>query len=305
MHIVIKIYKSIVIAGLLLVAPYAQAKLQIFACEPEWAALAKELGVNEVAVFSATTAMQDPHHIQARPSLIAKMRRADLLICNGAGLEAGWLPVLLRRAANPAVQPGQAGYFAAADYVTLIDIPHKLDRAGGDVHPQGDPHFHTDPRNISKVAPALATRLQQLDPENTDLYLKQAEHFMRKWQQAIEGWQQRASSLRDVPVVTQHKSWSYLIKWLGLKEIARLEDKPGVPPSAVYLEALLNRLRQQPASMILRARYQAARPSEWLAERSGLPVVILPYTVGGNASSTDLFGLFDTSISLLLKAVQP
>jgi len=293
-----------VITGLLLVAPFAQAKLQVFACEPEWAALAKALGGDEVSVFSATTAMQDPHRIQARPSLIARMRRADLVICNGAGLEAGWLPVLLRRAANPAAQAGTAGYFEAADYVSLIDIPHNVDRAEGDVHPQGDPHFHTDPRNITNVAVALTKRLQQLEPDKAGRYKRQAGHFMQQWRQAIHRWQQQAKPLRGVAIVTQHKSWSYLINWLGLKEVARLEAKPGVPPSTVYLEQLLLRLKQQPASMILRTAYQQGRPSAWLAERSGLPVVVLPYTVGGNEAATDLFALFDETIRLLLLAVQ-
>ncbi len=305
MHIDFNLYRAMLISGLLLVASCAQATLQVFACEPEWAALAKVLGGDHVEVYSATTAMQDPHHIQARPSLIAKMRRADLVICNGAGLEAGWLPVLLRRAANPAIQPGKVGYLEAADYVTLIDIPRSVDRAEGDVHPQGDPHLHTDPRNITLVALELAKRLQQLEPDKADQYKRQTRHFMKKWQQAIDRWQQQARPLRGVPIVTQHKSWSYLIRWLGLKEVARLEAKPGVPPSAIYLETLLNRLKQQPAKMILRAGYQAARPSEWLAERSGLTVVILPYTVGGNESAVNLFALFDETLRLLLKAATP
>lgn len=283
---------------MLFAAPVAAA-VNVFACEPEWGALVREIGGERVKVYVATTAQQDPHHIQARPSLIGKLRRADLLVCTGAQLEIGWLPVLLRRAANPRVQPGQPGHFEAAQYVTLLDVPASVDRAHGDVHPDGDPHIHTDPRNIEKVAQALGERLAALDPANAAAWRRDTAAFLERWRTALQSWQQRAEALRGLPVVTQHKSWTYLIHWLGLKEIIRLEPRPGVPPSASHLQQVLATVRQTPVKAILRAAYQPPRAADWLHDKTGIPVLALPYTVGGNARATDLFGLFDDTLTQL------
>src|SRR5215468_3258665 len=156
-----------------LAAP-AHAALRVFACEPEWAALTQELGGSLVDVSSATNALQDPHQVQARPSLIARMRAADLVVCTGAELEIGWLPVLLQQSGNAKVQPGQPGNFAAADYVRKLEVPTQLDRAQGDVHASGNPHIQTDPRNIALVGSALATRLAQVDPAHATQYAQRA-----------------------------------------------------------------------------------------------------------------------------------
>lgn len=290
---------------LLMVTFPVSATLNVFACEPEWASLAQELGRSNLKVFAATSAQQDPHRIQARPSLIAKMRRADLLVCTGAELEIGWLPVLLRRAANPKVQPGQAGYFEAAQHVTLLDKPARVDRAEGDIHAAGDPHIHLNPHNISRIAEALTATLAVLDPQNADTYKQNRDDFLHRWQQAIVGWEQQASSLRHQQVISQHKSWTYLFDWLGLQEVARLESKPGVPPSTGYLSQILQTLQQQPARAILVAPYQNPQAAEWLHARTVIPVVELPYTVGGNPEAKNLFGLFDSTISKLRAVLTP
>ena len=141
----------------------AHAALRVFACEPEWAAVAREIGGDKVETSSATSPDQDVHYLQARPSLIAQVRRADLVFCTGADLEVGWLPVLLRQAGNAKVQPGQPGYFEAASAVSMLEVPTSVDRSQGDVHPFGNPHIQTDPRNIAKVAAAVAERLAKLD----------------------------------------------------------------------------------------------------------------------------------------------
>ncbi len=285
---------------LLLVTLPVSAALNVFACEPEWASLVQELGGDKVKIFSATTAQQDPHRIQARPSLIARMRRADLLVCNGAGLETGWLPVLLRRAANPKVQPGQPGYFEAAQHVALLDKPQRVDRAEGDIHAAGDPHIHLNPHNISRIAKALTDTLTAIDPDNTVVYQQNRDDFLNHWHQAIARWETQANPLRGLPIVSQHKSWTYLLDWLGMKEIARLEPKPGVPPSTAYLTQVLTTLQQQPARAVLVAPYQSPQAANWLHSRTTTPVVILPYTVGGNAKASNLFGLFDSTIQQLL-----
>jgi len=290
---------------LLFVTFSASARLNVFACEPEWAALVEELGHDNIKVFSATTAQQDPHRIQARPSLIAKMRRADLVVCTGADLEIGWLPVLLRRAANPKVQPGQPGYFAAAQYVSLLDKPTRLDRAEGDVHAAGDPHIHLNPNNISRVSKALTDTLVAIDPENAIVYKKNRDDFLIRWLQAVERWEQQAKTLRNLRVVTQHKSWAYLLDWLGIQEIARLEPKPGIPPSTAYLGQVLESLQHQSANAILIANYQSPKPAKWLQQRTGIPIIMLPYTIGGSNDADNLFRLFDTTLEQLQTGVKP
>ncbi len=289
----------------LLIAARAQASVQVFACEPEWAALAGEIGGANVETTSATNALQDPHYIQARPSLIAAVRKADLLICSGSGLEDGWLPVLLRKGNNPKIQPGQPGHLTASQYVNRLDIPAVLDRAQGDLHAQGNPHIQTDPRNIALVARVVAQRLQQIDPANAEAYRGNLAAFEEKWNAAIAKWQEQAAPLRGERVVLHHRSWVYLDNWLGLVEEATLEAKPGVPPSAAHLNELLAQLKASPAALIIRAPYQDPQPSEWLTRQTGIPNAALPFTVGGTPDATDLYSLFDVTIRILLEKMEP
>jgi len=298
-----KMQKILMMFTLLLIVRSAAA-VDVFACEPEWAALAQELGGDRVEVFTASAALQDPHRIEARPTLIAKLRQADLLVCTGADLETGWLPMLLRKASNDRVQPGKPGHFLAAQHVPLKEIPARLDRAEGDVHAFGNPHIQTDPRNIAKVAQALAQRLAQIDASQSAFYAERHQAFAARWQAAMQRWEQQAAPLRSVPVVVQHKSWVYLQDWLGLVEVATLEPKPGIPPSSGYLAEVLTQLHQQPARMVIRAAYQDGRSSEWLSKQAGIPAVELPFTVGGNDNAQDLFALFDDTLAQLLGAIK-
>src|SRR2546429_6935 len=185
----------------LVVALPATAALNVFACEPEWTALAQELGVYKVSIYSATTALQDPHRIEARPSLIARIRSADLLICSGSELEIGWIPLLLTQSGNSKIQLGSPGYFEASQHVARLEIPKVIDRALGDMHPGGNPHVHTDPRNIARIAPALMERMSELDPANAESYRSRGRSFLERWQAAIARWEQQATPLKGVPVV--------------------------------------------------------------------------------------------------------
>jgi zinc/manganese transport system substrate-binding protein len=282
----------------------AHAALNVFACEPEWGALARELGGDAVKVYTATTAMQDPHRIEARPSLIAQMRRADLAVCTGAELEVGWLPLLLRESGNAAVQPGRPGYFEAARHVTMLEKPALVDRSQGDVHAAGNPHIQTDPRNLARVGAALSLRLAEIDPAHAEGYQARWRAFSARWDAAIARWQQQATPLKGMPVAVQHKSFTYLLAWLGMREVATLEPKPGVEPSLGYLTEVAARLKTTPARMVLRAAYQSPRASDWLAQRADIPAVALPFTVGGTPGADDLFGLFEVTLTELLKAAK-
>ena len=286
----------------LMASQAANAALNAFACEPEWGALATELGGDKVNVFNATNAQQDVHHIEAKPSLVAQLRKADLLICTGAELEVGWLPVILRQSANDKLKVGKLGNFEATHYVRMLEIPTRLDRADGDVHASGNPHIQTDPRNIGKVAEALAQRLAEVDATNATFYQGRYNDFNQRWQNAIKRWQAQAAPLKGVSIVVQHKGFPYLEDWLGLKEVATLEPKPGVEPSSAHLAEVLAKLQKQPAKMVISAAYNSDRPSQWLSERAKIPAVALPFTVGGSARAEDLFSLFDDTIARLLEA---
>jgi zinc/manganese transport system substrate-binding protein len=283
-----------------LFSPLSNAALRVLACEPEWAALTQELGGNLVEVSSATTALQDPHQIQAKPSLIARVRNADLVVCTGAELEIGWLPVLLQQSGNAKVQQGQPGNFAAADNVRKLDVPTQLDRAQGDVHAAGNPHIQTDPRNIAQVAIALSTRLQQIDAAHASDYAKKQADFTQRWQQAITRWAAQAAPLKGTAVVSQHKAFVYLYDWLGMKEVAVLEPKPGVEPTASHLQEVLSALKASPARMVIYAAYQDSKASEWLNKNGGVTAVKIPFTVGGTEGAKDLFSLFDDTLARLL-----
>lgn len=279
----------------------AWADLSVFATVPEWGALAQELGGDKVKVYTATTGLQDPHHVEARPSLIARARNADLVVATGAELEAAWLPLVLQQAGNAKVQPGRAGFFEAAAAVPLLGKPARLDRAEGDVHAAGDPHIQGDPRNIQRVAAPLAARMAQLDPGNAAAYEARLRQFTERWTAAISRWEQRAAPLKGVAVVVQHKGFAYLEAWLGLRQVAALEPKPGLEPTASHLSNVIETLRRQPAKMVLRAAYQDGRASEWVAQRARINAVVLPFTVGGNDAAKDLFALFDDTVERLLK----
>jgi zinc/manganese transport system substrate-binding protein len=285
-------------------AQEANASLNVFACEPEWASLVKRLGGDKVTVDSATTARQDPHHIQARPSLIAKLRRADMLICSGAELEVGWLPMLQRKAGNQKVLSGKRGYFEAAMVVERLDIPEVLDRSMGDVHASGNPHVHLDPRRVLTIAMALSERMIELDPQNSDHYRSKQDNFKHTWLAAMERWQQSAEPLKGLRLVVHHQSWSYLFDWLQIINAGALEPKPGLPATASHLTRLKLELEQHPAAAIVHTHYQSPKAARRFSELSGLEVVELPYTVGGGEGVTDLYSLFDETLKRLLRLVQ-
>ena len=287
--------------AMLLLAGGAHAALSIFATVPEWGALAQELGGDKVKVYVATTGLQDPHRIEARPSLIARARSADLVVATGAELEIGWLPLVLQQIGK---SPSGPGYFEATSAVPLLDKPARLDRAEGDVHPFGDPHIQTDPRNIARVATALAQRLGELDRANAAFYAQREKDFTARWSAAIAKWEQQAAPLKGVPVVVQHKGFTYLAHWLGLREVASLEPRPGIEPTAAHLAQVLALLEKDPAKMVIRAAYQNDQASLWLAQRAKVKAVTLPFTVGGTPGAKDLFGLFDDTVQRLLQAAQ-
>jgi len=293
-------FRIVLILALSLSAGPAFTALNIFTCTPEWGALSKELAGDKANVYIATNALQDPHHVEARPSLIARARSADLVVCTGAQLEIGWLPLVMTQAGNSKIQVGQPGYFEASRLVNMLEVPSSVDRSQGDVHPGGNPHIHLDPRNISKIASALAERMAQLDSADADGYRGRAQKFLERWQQAITRWEKEAAPVKGMKVVVYHKNMTYLDAWLGIREVGEIEPKPGLPPTTAHLSELLGRLEKEPAKAVVRAAYNEPRAVEWLSQQARIPAVMLPFTVGGTDKAKDLFALFDDTIERLV-----
>jgi len=286
------------------VAQPAHATLKVLATTADWGSLTTELGGDKVNVYTATSALQDVHQVDAKPSLVARARTADLVVANGGDLEIGWLPVLLQESGNAKIKPGAQGYFEATSAVRLIDIPTAVDRSMGDIHALGNPHIHLDPRNVAAVAKALTARLASLDAANAPYYQQRGADFQARWQQAMARWDAQAAPLKGTPVVVIHKDQSYLCRWLGLNQLAAIESKPGVPPSAGYLSELTTKLSADRPKLILRNAYNDPKAAEWLSQKIGAPIVTLPFSVGGTPEAKDLFGLFDDTLSRLQAAVK-
>jgi zinc/manganese transport system substrate-binding protein len=288
-----------------LLSPGAARALEVFACEPEWAALVRVL-VPEARVVSATHSRQDPHHIEARPALIAQLRRADLAVCTGASLEAGWLPMLQQRAANARVMDGAPGMFYAADQVDLIDTAQAgAGPFGGHVHAEGNPHFHVDPRRLLEVARELAQRVTRLAPERADSVRARLSAFEASWTARIEAWRSAAAPLRGRKVAAQHGTFAYLWDWLGIDQTVDLEPLPGMPPTPRHLQHLITQFRAQAAPWaVVVAEYQDPRPARWLVAQLDTPVrlLVLPATVSDPAAPDALGAWIDSLLRVLLKA---
>ena len=290
------------LVAMLAIASPAQAAIKVLATTADWAALTVELGGDRVNVYTATSALQDVHQVDAKPSLVARARSADLVVANGAELEIGWLPVLLQESGNAKIKPGQPGYFEATAAVRLMDIPTSVDRSMGDIHPLGNPHIQLDPRNVAAVAKALTTRLAAIDAANAPYYQARGADFQARWQQAMARWETAAAPLKGASVVVIHTDQRYLCRWLGLNQLATIEPKPGVPPSAGHLSELVAQLSANKPKLILRNAYNQPKAADWLSQKIGVPVVTLPFSVGGTPQAKDLFGLFDDTIERLLAA---
>lgn len=293
------------LAGCLLWGAGAAQALTVFACEPEWAALVRQLAP-AAEVRSATHARQDPHHIEARPSLIAQLRKADLAVCTGAELEAGWLPTLQQRAGNPRVQEGAAGLLFASDHLKLIDPRPPGSFLEGDVHAAGNPHPQLDPRRVLQMATVIASRLEQVDPAGREGYRTRLAAFQADWPARIAQWERRTAPLKGMKVAAQHSTFAYLWRWLGIELVADLEPKPGVPPTPGHLQKVLQSVRQAPPRLVVVSAYQDPRGAQWLAQQlgPGAAWLQLPSTVTEEPPTDTLPGLYDHLIDRLLAAAR-
>ncbi len=270
--------RSVIALGIGLLSLPAYSEVRVFACEPEWASLTQALGGEHVSIYTATSNEQNPHYIQARPSLIAKARRADLLVCTGAELEIGWLPLLIRKSGNPAIQVGQKGHFLATDTMTLLGKPAVLDRSLGDIHAAGNPHVHLDPERLLTVAERVTQTLVSIDVANSEDYQRNLAVFSEEWKEKMVAWRSLASPLRGQSIVVHHDNWLYLQQWLGLNKLAALEPKPGVPPTSSHLSGLVSQVKQTDVYGIVYANYQDKKAADWLSDKTGVATLALDFS---------------------------
>jgi zinc/manganese transport system substrate-binding protein len=254
-----------------------RAELRVVATVPDLAALASEVGGKLVRVRSLSLPTQDPHFVDAKPSLALELNRADLLLLVGMDLEIGWLPTLLVGARNPAIQPGAGGHLDCSQFVTKMDVPGQaVDRSQGDIHPGGNPHYLYDPRAGEVVAAGIAGRLAQIDPSHAGTYRSNAEALVKRLHAARAGWEKTMAPYRGTPVIGYHKTWTYLCDWLKLEQSGFLEPKPGVPPNPRHVAQLLAQARQLKVRLVLQEEHYPDATSRLVAERIPAPLVRLP-----------------------------
>ena len=255
----------------------ARADLKVVATVPDLAALARAVGGDKVSVQSLAVSTQDPHFVDARPSLMLDLNKADLLLAVGLQLEVGWLPALQTGARNEKILGGGTGFLDCSQFVKLLEVPPvPQDRSHGDVHPGGNPHYLYDPRAAVPVARGIAARMGQLDPKNAQAYQANLARFTQELEAARKGWEQRLAPLKGAPIVAFHKSLPYLADWVGFDTVAFLEPKPGIPPNPSHVAEVLGLARSRKARMLVQEEYYPTNTSRLVATKIPAPLVVLP-----------------------------
>jgi zinc/manganese transport system substrate-binding protein len=279
------------VSVVLLLGSTAEAKVNVLATVPDLGALAREVGGEHVAVKVLARSTQDPHFVDARPSLILDASNANLLILNGMELEVGWLPAILTNSRNQSIQPGQPGYLDASTLITPKEVPReKLDRSMGDIHTGGNPHYTLDPRNGLLVARGIAERLGAIDPQHAKAYQANLAKFDRTLSARIAEWEKAFAPFKGTDVVTYHKSWIYFVEWAGFDEVAYVEPKPGLPPSAGHVARVLGVIKQRKVPFILQEEWYPAGTSEQLSRLGGARLVRVPGQTREGQSYPDHIG---------------
>jgi zinc/manganese transport system substrate-binding protein len=285
--------------GALLSAANAEAKLRVVGTLPDFAVIASELGGSRVETDSLIGGKEDPHFVDAKPSHVLRVNRADLLICIGLGLESGWLPVLLTQARNGKVQPGAPGYLDASQVIRAKDVPVKADRAMGDVHGGGNPHYYVSPPEMFKVSQAIHKKFLELDPEGRADYDRRWQAFSGKFKQKMGALKAALAPLAGSKVVEYHKSWIYLLDWMGFVSVGALEPKPGIPPSPGHVTELLMQVKTQSVRFVFREVYHSDRLSQVFADKAGAKLLDLPTMVGAEPGIKTIWDKWDRMIQLL------
>jgi zinc/manganese transport system substrate-binding protein len=288
--------KTIITFCILLLASPACAAVKVVATLPWIGSLAREIGKDNVTVTTLVKVSQDPHSIEAKPSMIAAARRADIFMYNGLDLEIGYLPILMEASKNPKIHPGNVGNFNCSVFATPLEIPASASRENGDVHPLGNPHYHLSPANMKKVASGMGERLAKVDPANADFYRTNTSRFVAQVDLKSKEWQGR--TLHGKQFVAQHKFFEYLAAEYGFRIVGYLEDKPGIPPSSAHLQALIADISKQKPAAILSTSYHDQKAPQFVSSKTGVITKVVPHDVGAGGS-TDWFTLMDAVFKAL------
>ena len=280
--------------ALLVAANPASAKLKVFACFPEWEALVKELGGDKVTVFTAVGPLTNPDHVTVTPELLAFLKTADLLVCTGGGFENEWLPGALNRVQNPKLGKGKPGLFFAADFVKMLeDDHHKADeKEEGDLHAHGNPHIQGDPYRVRALSGQLGRRMISIDKADASTYTANTKAFVKNLASLIKELEKTAGPLQGENMVAQHEHSVYLLNWLKLHSSAIVEPKVGIPPGPGDLARIIDIIPKDNVKFVIHAAYEDPRPSKYVTDRAKIPLINLPFTVGGTKGGGPTFEAF-------------
>ena len=293
------------LVGAALLITVAEAALNVVTSTIDLASIVSEVGGDKVAVESLARGYQDPHFVEAKPSFVLKLNKADLLVVVGRDLEIGWLPALINQARNARIQPGADGYFDASLTAKILDLPTgQLTRAMGDVHPLGNPHYWLDPENGRAIAKAVQAKLAQKDPANAPYYAQRAADFDRRLGEAQQRWKSMMAPYKGIKVVTYHRSWANFADAFGIDVIGYVEPKPGIPPTPQHTLDVIQAMRAQGIKLIIVEPYFDSKTPNSIASQTGGNVLVLPPSVGGVPAASDYLKLFETNISLLVGAIK-
>jgi ABC-type Zn uptake system ZnuABC Zn-binding protein ZnuA len=303
--IIKRLIPAAVLALAMLGSANAFAAVNVVTSTQDLASIVKEVGGDKVTVESLAKGYQDPHFVEAKPSFILKLNRADLLVAVGRELEIGWLPPLITQSRNSKIQPGSAGYLDASQNATILDIPTgQITRAMGDVHPQGNPHFWLDPDNGRRVAQAVQGKLTELSRGDAAYFAQRYADFDRRLTEATKRWKATMAPYKGTKVVTYHRSWPNFAEAFGLDVIGYVEPKPGIPPSPSHTLELEQEMKRQNVKIVLVEPYFDLKTPNAIGRDTGAKVLVMPPSVGGVKEVNDYFQLFDYDINLLVNAIK-
>jgi len=283
----------------------AQGKLNVMTTTEDLASIAREVGGDRVAVESLAKGYQDPHFVEAKPSFILKLQKADLLVAVGRELEIGWLPPLIQQSRNAKIQPGAEGYLDASLTAKILEIPTgQITRAMGDVHPQGNPHYWLDPGNGRHIAKAIADKLAKMAPADAAYFQSRYADFDKRLAEAEKRWDAQMAPYKGLKIVTYHRSWPNFTDRFGLDVIGYVEPRPGIPPSPSHTIDLIGEMKRQNVKLILVEPYFDLKTPNSIARETGATVLVLAPSVGGDKDITDFLKLFDHDVDLVVSALK-
>lgn len=299
-----KVLIAVILCGLF-ISSHAEAKWIIVATTPDFGSVAKEIGGEKVDVSSLAKGVQDPHFVDAKPSFIRLLNQADIMIEGGADLEMGWLPPILESARNRKILTGNPGRVVASTGIGLLQIPTRpIDRSQGDVHSLGNPHFMLDPENGKIVGEEVTTTLCRLDAGSCEFYRKNQTAFNQRLDQKISDWTRMLAPYRSAKIVTYHDSWPYFAGRFGLNVVGHVEPKPGIPPSPAHLESLIDLITRENIKILIMEPYFSDRAPQFLAQKTGIRVLVLYPSVAPEQGINNYFDIFDQDITRLAEALK-